>query len=117
MEVTENETEKCSSVEEDFEKEESDKTVVDDCESTLAKQVTRTSVESQPGSMENCMKLKDLQSFMESVESQGDSVVVITKQPPYKEPHGNKKDMRNGLTEWQVSPKINNRARKQKKGQ
>ncbi|KTG03357.1 hypothetical protein cypCar_00035837 [Cyprinus carpio] len=114
---TENEMNKCSSVEEDFEKEESDKTVVDDCESTLAKQVTRTSVESQPGSMENCMKLKDLQSFMESVESQGDSVVVITKQPPYKEPHGNKKDMRNGLTEWQVSPKINNRASKQKKGQ
>ncbi|XP_059375823.1 uncharacterized protein rp1l1a [Carassius carassius] len=118
---TENEMNKCSSAEEDFEKEKSDETVVDDCESTLAKQVTRTSVESQSGSVENCMnqtaKLKDLQSFMESIESQGDSVVVITKQPPYKEPHGNKKDMCNGLTEWQVSPKINNRTSKQKKGQ
>ncbi|XP_016296175.1 uncharacterized protein rp1l1a [Sinocyclocheilus anshuiensis] len=114
---------KCSSVEEDFEKEKSDEAAVDNWESTIqvAIQVTRTSVESQPGSVENCMnqtaKLKDLQSFMESVESQGDSMVVITKQPVYKEPHGNKKDMCNGLTEWQVSPKINNRASKQKKGQ
>lgn len=118
---TENEMNKCSSVEEDFEKEKSDEAVVDDYESTLAKQVTRTSVESQPGSVENCMnqiaKLKDLQSFMESVESHGDSMVVITKQPPYKELHGNQKDMCNSLTEWQVSPKINSRASKQKKGQ
>lgn len=118
---TENEMNKCSSVEEDFEKEKSDEAVVDDYESTLAKQITRTSVESQPGSVENCMnqtaKLKDLQSFMESVESQGDGMVVITKQPPYKELHGNQKGMCNGLTEWQVSPKINSRASKQKKGQ
>ncbi|XP_016400592.1 retinitis pigmentosa 1-like 1 protein [Sinocyclocheilus rhinocerous] len=117
---TENETDKCSSVEEDFEKE-NDVAVVDDWESTLAKQVTRTSVESQPGSVENCInptaKLKDLQSFMESVESQGDSMVVITKQPAYKETHGNRKDMCNGLTKWQVSPKISNKASKQKKGQ
>ncbi len=118
---TENEMNKCSSVEEDFEKEKSDEAVVDDYESTLAKQVTRTSVESQPGSVENCInqtaKLKDLQSFVESVESQGDGMVVITKQPPYKELHGNQKAMCNGLTEWQASPKINSRASKQKKGQ
>ncbi|XP_067224570.1 retinitis pigmentosa 1-like 1 protein [Chanodichthys erythropterus] len=119
---TENETDKCSSVEEDFENDKSDETIDDGCESTLPKQVTRTSMESQPGSVENCTnqtaqaKLKDLQSFMESVESQGDNMVVITKQPPYKEPHGpgNQKDMCNGLTEWQVSPKISNRTSIQK---
>jgi len=72
--------------------------------------------------VENCTnqtaqaKLKDLQSFMESVESQGDNMVVITKQPPFKESNGpgNLKNMCNGLTEWQVSPKISNRANKQK---
>ncbi|XP_073683623.1 uncharacterized protein rp1l1a [Garra rufa] len=69
------------------EKDKSDETL-DDSESALVKQVTKTSVESQPGSVENqTAKLKDLQSFMESVESQADSMVVITKQPPYKEPH------------------------------
>ncbi|TRY54191.1 hypothetical protein DNTS_030461 [Danionella cerebrum] len=79
-------------------------------ENTIAKQATRTSVESQPGSEENNeiqtpqAKLKDLQSFMESVESQADSMVVITKQPPYKDPHEPGKQ--NGLIEWQVSPKI-----------
>lgn len=120
---TENEMDKCSSVEEDLKNDDqSDETFAVICESTLAKQVTRTSMESQPGSVENCTnqtaqaKLKDLQSFMESVESQGDSMVVITKQPPYKEPRGpgNLKNMCNGLTEWQVSPKISNRANKQK---
>ncbi|KAL0169570.1 hypothetical protein M9458_034166, partial [Cirrhinus mrigala] len=116
----ENEMDKCSSVEEDFENDKSEETVIDNTESAPVKQVTKTSVESQPGSEENqTAKLKDLQSFMESVESQADSMVVITKQPPYKEPHGpgNLKDMCNGLTEWQVSPKISNRANKQKKGQ
>ncbi|KAK2879157.1 hypothetical protein Q8A67_019948 [Cirrhinus molitorella] len=116
----ENETDKCSSVEEDLEKDKSDENVVDDSESALVKQATKTSVESQPGSVENqTAKLKDLQSFMESVESQADSMVVITKQPPYKEPHGpgKQKDMCNGFTEWQVSPKISNRANKQKTGQ
>ncbi|XP_056111796.1 retinitis pigmentosa 1-like 1 protein [Rhinichthys klamathensis goyatoka] len=119
----ENEMDKCSSVEEDLKNDDqSDETVAVICESTLAKQVTRTSMESQPGSVENCTnqtaqaKLKDLQSFMESVDSQGDNMVVITKQPPYKESHGpgNLKDICNGLTEWQVSPKISNRANKQK---
>ncbi|KAG1932269.1 retinitis pigmentosa 1-like 1 protein [Pimephales promelas] len=120
---TENEVDKCSSVEEDLKNDDqSDETVAVICESTLAKQVTRTSMESQPGSVENCTnqtaqaKLKDLQSFMESVESQGDNMVVITKQPPFKESNGpgNLKNMCNGLTEWQVSPKISNRANKQK---
>ncbi|XP_067312151.1 uro-adherence factor A [Pseudorasbora parva] len=119
---TKNDTDKCSSVEEDFENDKSDETVADVCESTLAKQGTKTSMESQPGSVENCTnktaqaKLKDLQSFMESVESQGDSMIVITKQPPYKEPNGpgNQRNMCNGLPEWQVSPKISNRAKKQK---
>ncbi|XP_077094830.1 uncharacterized protein rp1l1a [Siphateles boraxobius] len=120
---TENEMDNCSSVEEDFKNDDQyDETVALICESTLAKQVTRTSMESQPGSVENCTnqtaqaKLKDLQSFMESVESQGDNMVVITKLPPYKEPNGpgNLKDTCNGLTEWQVSPKISNRANKQK---
>ncbi|KAK7142805.1 hypothetical protein R3I94_012226 [Phoxinus phoxinus] len=120
---TENEMDKCSSVEENLKNvDQTDETVAVICESTLAKQATRTSMESQPGSVENCTnqtaqaKLKDLQSFMESVESQGDNMVVITKQPPYKESHGqgNLKNMCNGLTEWQVSPKISNRANKQK---
>ncbi|XP_056332382.1 retinitis pigmentosa 1-like 1 protein [Danio aesculapii] len=105
-------------VRESAEHEEDKFSSVEEQNDTLAKQATKTSTESQPGSMENCTaqaKLKDLQSFMESLESHGDSV-VITKQPPYKEPHeaANQKDMCNGLTEWQVSPKMNIRANKQK---
>ncbi|KAI7805066.1 retinitis pigmentosa 1-like 1 protein [Triplophysa rosa] len=84
----------------------------------------RTSMESQLGSVENHTnqqaKLHDLQSFMESVESQGDSVVVITEQPPYKESdelHGrdNQKDISNGVMEWQISPKIRNKTYRRKK--
>lgn len=87
-------------------------------------EMTRTSMESQPGSVENSTnqqaKLCDLQSFMESVESQGESVVVITKQPPYKESdelHGqdNQKNISNGVMEWQISPKIKTKTNRQKK--
>lgn len=88
----------------------------------LIKQITKTSVESQPGSMESATdqkiqaKLKDIHSFMESSESQDDSIVVITKQSPFTERkslssrHGNKEDVGNELIEWQVSPKRRNRS-------
>ncbi|KAL7873085.1 hypothetical protein AOLI_G00121560 [Acnodon oligacanthus] len=88
----------------------------------LIKQITKTSVESQPGSMENATdqkvqaKLKDIRSFMESLESQEDSIVVITKQSPFTERRnvssrpGNKEEVGNEVIEWQVSPKRRNRS-------
>ncbi|KAL7862196.1 hypothetical protein SRHO_G00136370 [Serrasalmus rhombeus] len=88
----------------------------------LIKQLTKTSVESQPGSMENATdqkvqaKLKDIRSFMESSESQEDSIVVITKQSPFTERRnvtsrpGNKEEVGNEVIEWQVSPKRRNRS-------
>ncbi|XP_036448533.1 retinitis pigmentosa 1-like 1 protein [Colossoma macropomum] len=88
----------------------------------LIKQITKTSVESQPGSMENATdqkvraKLKDICSFMESSESQEDSIVVITKQSPFTERRnvssrtGNKEEVGNEVIEWQVSPKRRNRS-------
>ncbi|XP_051578472.1 retinitis pigmentosa 1-like 1 protein [Myxocyprinus asiaticus] len=110
----------------DSEKDKPGKTIVDGFECTITKQITRISMESQPGSMGNCTnhvaqaKLKDLHSFMESTESHGDNMVVITKQAPYKDNseltgQGNQKDIGNGFPEWEVSPKIRNRAIKQKK--
>ncbi|KAA0710823.1 Retinitis pigmentosa 1-like 1 protein [Triplophysa tibetana] len=87
-------------------------------------EMTRTSIESQHGSVENRTnqqaKLHDLQSFMESVESQGNSVVVIPKQPPNKkseEIHGrdNQKNIINGGMTRQISHKIKNKTYRPKK--
>ncbi|KAG9268722.1 retinitis pigmentosa 1-like 1 protein [Astyanax mexicanus] len=88
----------------------------------LTKQLTKTSIESQPGSMENASeqkvrkKLKDICSFMQSSESQDDSIVVITKQSPFTERRRvssrrvNKEEVENEVIEWQVSPKRRNRS-------
>lgn len=88
----------------------------------LTKQLTKTSIESQPGSMENATdqkvqtKLKDIRSFMQSSESQDDSIVVITKQSPFTERQSvssrrvNKEEVENEVIEWQVSPKRRNRS-------
>ncbi|KAI4884570.1 hypothetical protein NFI96_010428 [Prochilodus magdalenae] len=88
----------------------------------LIKQITKTSVESQPGSMEYATdqrvkaKLKDIRSFMDSSESQEDSIVVIVKQSPFTERRnvsvrpGNKEEVGNEVIEWQVSPKRRNRS-------
>ncbi|XP_030634220.1 retinitis pigmentosa 1-like 1 protein [Chanos chanos] len=124
-----NEEDKHTSSDEDAVEE--SKTENETLDNVLNKQITRTSIESQPGSLEYSKdltvtaKLQEIHSFMESNESQGENVISTLSHSKEKRNessrHGRKadKDSTSEVTELQVTSKgrkrLSGRANKQQR--